>query len=361
MLRLLIAIVAAVEGMDGSAATSGAPRPGPGSVRLVIERGAGAETCPGEAELRASVVRRLGFDPFDSAAAREIRCTLRREEGASFHARIDVAAGAGTFPAGRDLVSRRNDCGELAEAIELAVSIAINPLGTARPPQLTPASAAVEPPPVAVAIVPPPIPAGPPPGPPPFAVPAGARPPAAPALSTPPSTAMRASVKPPSRAYEIGVGADVAGTIGLGPGAAPGIGIGGSLRRHALSIDVGARVVDQSSASVAGGSVTAWLWTASAGPCFHRGVLAACAVGTAGAVNAHANGFTVTREATAPYLAVGARAVVEIPVSARLRARWTGEAAVPLVAVHFTIDGSDAWTGPRLNALTSLGLVAIFH
>jgi hypothetical protein len=47
-----------------------------------LHPGPGAEECPGPVTLRASVVRRLGVDPFDPAAARRLEVTIARQEGA---------------------------------------------------------------------------------------------------------------------------------------------------------------------------------------------------------------------------------------------------------------------------------------
>jgi hypothetical protein len=163
------------------------------------------------------------------------------------------------------------------------------------------------------------------------------------------------------RVYEFGAGADVAATLGLVPGGAPAVGIGAWLRRHAWSLNLGGRIIDESSAAATGGSVTAWLWYTSAGLCFHRGALAACALSNVGRRHAHGNGFAVNTATTAPYVAVGARGVLDIPIGDHLRLRSTAELAAPLIAVRFTTEGRDVWTAARLNALVSLGLVAIFH
>jgi hypothetical protein len=178
---------------------------------------------------------------------------------------------------------------------------------------------------------------------------------------TPPASGLTQTSVPRSAAA-LGIGADagVGAAVGLGPGVAPTVAIGASLRRRDLSLDVGARIVGQSSADVATGSVTAWMWSASVGPCVHRGVLAACAVASGGALRARGDGFVVNVASAAPYLAVGPRAVADLPIGRRLRVRWTGEMAVPLMRIRLTVDGRDAWTSPRVNALSSLGLAVNF-
>jgi hypothetical protein len=46
------------------------------SSRLVYARSAGAESCPDEEQLRAAVIRRLGYDPFFVSATKTIVATI---------------------------------------------------------------------------------------------------------------------------------------------------------------------------------------------------------------------------------------------------------------------------------------------
>jgi len=347
MTAMALVMLAAAAG----ATAGGPPAPAPsGRVRLTVERQAGAEGCPDARALRGALVERLGFDPFDDGATREIRCSVRRDDGA-FHARIQVLAGAVSASGGRELISRRDDCAELAEAVELAVGVAINPLVAAPAASTAPAKAEPEPPPENH---------GPP------AVARAPAPPASPASIAPPAPAVAQASAPapmPARAarrYQIGVRADGAAALGFGPGAAAAIGLGASLRRRALSLDVETRFVAPSSAVLAGGSVSAWSWNTSLGPCLHQGPAAACAVASAGLLRASTTGLAMPGEATAPHLAVGARGVLEVPIGPRLRLRWATEIAAPLVTVHLAVDGGDAWTSPRVNVLFSLGLGLVF-
>ena len=177
-----------------------APRaidPQPGAARLLVERLPGTESCPSDDELKDAVARRLGFDPFHPRATREIRCTVRRADG-SFRARIEIGGSSVAAPAtGRDLISRGDDCAELAEALELAVGIAINPLVIARstatrpPPKATlPAPPTAKGAPLAMAALPPRA------VPPPSAAPAPmATPP--PSATTPPAEIARDAARSP--------------------------------------------------------------------------------------------------------------------------------------------------------------------
>jgi hypothetical protein len=355
MIAALIAWLVTAQG-GAAGAASAAP---PAGVRLVWERRAGAESCPGGDDLRAAVVRRLGFDPFDDAAPREIRCVVRRDEG-TFRARIEVAGQPGSPAGGRELTSRRADCAELAESIELAVGIAIQPLFVPR--SVPVATAGPTEPPPSGGEAPPPLPAATSDPPPPVPAAAAARVPVAPP-PPPAASVVKQTIPAPSpvRGHEVGVHAGLVGAVGLAPGAAPGAGVGASLRRRSLSLEVEARILGGSSAVAAGGSVSASVWIGSVGPCLHRGMFAACVAGTAGALRAHGNGFATTADATAPYLAVGASGLVEVPIGDRFRLRWQAELSAPLVTVHLVVDGQDAWTSPRVGILSSIGLGMIFR
>ncbi len=62
--------------------------------RLEYARAAGTETCPDEAVVREAVKARLGFDPFQSDAARTVRADVTRQ-GAVFRVRVRVTDEAG--------------------------------------------------------------------------------------------------------------------------------------------------------------------------------------------------------------------------------------------------------------------------
>jgi|GEM_PF-1553929 len=97
---------------------------------LAYQNRATEPSCPGEREFRDRVVGRLGADPFVASAERSIAVSLR-DDGARrrVHAEI-VATGPGT--AGRrELVVERAECAELGDALAVAVSLILDPLGTA--------------------------------------------------------------------------------------------------------------------------------------------------------------------------------------------------------------------------------------
>ena len=61
-----------------------------------------------------------------------VSATVNRT-GRTLEARIQIGGAGGAVSAERKLVSRESDCIELASAMELAISIAIDPLAGSRP------------------------------------------------------------------------------------------------------------------------------------------------------------------------------------------------------------------------------------
>src|SRR4051794_6145771 len=109
------------------------------SARLTVERGQGAELCPDPHALRDAVVRRLGVDPFTDDGVTDIHVTVSGDS-TGLHARIAIAGDPNRLSAERLLSSARLDCRDLADSIELALSIAINPriaLALSAPPPVS--------------------------------------------------------------------------------------------------------------------------------------------------------------------------------------------------------------------------------
>lgn len=125
------------------------------SAKLVYVRGAGAETCPAEAELRKAVAVRIGYDPFFPVAQKTVVAQLARAPG-GYRARVQIVGDDGTLRGERELATKGDDCGELTAAIALAVSVALDDLDEP-PPAAAPApppAAAPAPPPPEVTVAP---------------------------------------------------------------------------------------------------------------------------------------------------------------------------------------------------------------
>ncbi len=93
--------------------------------------GAGAEGCPDAQAVQDAVAARLGYRPFVPHAKRRVVATVNKHEQGLLGA---VRLFDGTKLVGeREVVSETSDCFELSKALELAISIAIDPMSVTRP------------------------------------------------------------------------------------------------------------------------------------------------------------------------------------------------------------------------------------
>jgi len=100
---------------------------------FLYERQPGAEQCPAEPAIREQVALRLGYYPFRDGAARRVTVSLQPgAHGLSAHITTENAR-AGELAASRDIDSEGTGCDELAQAVVLAVSLAIDPMSMTRP------------------------------------------------------------------------------------------------------------------------------------------------------------------------------------------------------------------------------------
>src|SRR5262249_10897903 len=108
--------------VTGSATAVASP-----SSQLTYVRGAGAESCPDEAELRKAVAARLGYDPFFPSAGRTIAAQIERTRG-GFAGELKMLDASGVSRGERKLPTTSHDCAEVVKSLALAISIAIDDL-----------------------------------------------------------------------------------------------------------------------------------------------------------------------------------------------------------------------------------------
>jgi hypothetical protein len=337
-LRTALAAVGVVALAAGVASTARAET---ARVRLEYARGEGATSCPDARAFAAAVAGRLGYEPFDPAAARRVNVTIgRRERG--FDARIQMLDAGGAPTAERQFSSRAGDCAELAATTELALAIAIDPFRAAAPaPPIPPAAPAAD-------VAPPP-----------------ARPPtAAPAESPPPSLVVVAAARPeetpPPRPTVVEVAAAVVGGVGAAPVAALGFEVRVGARRGDLSLAIEGRADLPASTPLQTGDVSAWLLAGSLVPCVHWRAVAACALASAGVLRAAGDRLVDARQVTDPWLALGARVATEVPLRARVAFDAHLDAVAPLVETELKVGGAAVWTTPAIALAAALGLAVAF-
>jgi hypothetical protein len=115
------------------------------SFRFSWVRGDGAGSCPDGRTLASRVEARLGRNPFSDSAEQTIEGSVVRQEN-RYRAELRVRDAAGVARGTRELSSDGADCGELAEAVVLAVVLTIDPNaalgGSPAPPAVAPPLAA---------------------------------------------------------------------------------------------------------------------------------------------------------------------------------------------------------------------------
>jgi hypothetical protein len=315
---------------------SAAEAPGPTFVRFAYERGEAVGACPDQAAIQLGVAARLGYDPFRPDATFRLRASIERGAGA-LEARIEMIDGQGRLTAERRLQSRQRDCAELASSVELAISIAIDPLGQGRArgvaamaPARSPESSVAP----AESQAPPPVES------------AHAASPAQDAATAPPLV---------SRFVLAAVGA-----LRVAPSPNLGVVAGASVGRRWWSLALEARADWPASTSLRAGEVSSAIYVGTLVPCVHHGVVAVCALASAGAQRVAGNGLVQARSAIDAYAAVGGRLGADLPLSGHFALTLHGDVSAPLTPMHLQVDGGTVWTSPALAVALGLGLAAIF-
>jgi hypothetical protein len=320
----------------------------PPTVRFIYERAASAGDCPDADVILDAVRARLGADPFHEPAEITIRASVARQRD---ELRAVLLLSDGSARGGeRRLVSRQADCSELASAMELALSIAIDPLSVMR-----------EAPPVSPTA----LPAAGPPGPiaprAPAAASDSARPPPAPLAPPPPSVSVLAPPPRPSPPRSLQVNLGAAGNWGASVAATAGFLAGVGLRSEGWSISVEGRADLPRSRPVDGGSISAATLAGTLAPCLHRGVFGGCLLATVAALRGSGQGLQNSQEATTTLYAVGARALVELPSGSAVALRLHLDLQSPLVRTTLRVGGEPVWTAPPLSIALGLGAVVRFR
>ena len=96
-------------------------------------------------------------------------------------------------------------------------------------------------------------------------------------------------------------------------------------------------------------------------PCLRLDAASLCALGSLGTVVAWSSGITSPRSDSALFATAGARAGFDWPLSAMLALRAHVDLATDLRRPHLQVDGTDAWTAPRIAAAVGAGFAAHFE
>jgi hypothetical protein len=146
------------------------------------------------------------------------------------------------------------------------------------------------------------------------------------------------------------------GGVGSVPVRSLGITGGGRARRGDMSLGIEGRADLRSQVPLRIGSVSTSLVVASLVPCLHLGVLAGCGLITGGALRAAGHQLEDARRVIVPYLALGARIQLAVPVAARLFLAAHADLTAPLTQTELTVDVAELWTMPPVSFVMGLGL-----
>jgi hypothetical protein len=178
----------------------------------------------------------------------------------------------------------------------------------------------------------------------------------------PPPVAAPPSPKVPI-VFEVRLGG--LGTVGSAPAAAVGGTVQASARRGSFSIGLEGRgdvatatTVDFNRMQV--GEVDTSLLMGALVPCALRGVFEGCALLAAGALRASARGLAMPQQVTAPFLALGARVGVEIPLGSILSAGAHADILAPVTETVLRVSGQPIWTSPAISGALGVTMGARF-
>lgn len=251
-------------------------------------------------------------------------------------ARIELTDAAGEPSGSRELTSRQADCLELAWAVELAISLAIDPLHFADAPPPTVAPSSTAPPATATSTI------------------------AAPPLAAPPVAApavVRAAE--PKRRYRVGAGAFA--VLGSSPTVAFGFRATGGVRARLWSMNLEARADIPAAAPAAGGTVATGVYAGALVPCFHQLMFAGCGLVVLGAHHAIGTGYPNANDPWAFYAALGVRAAIEIKLRDRLELQVAADLLAPLTRIKLQLDGIDTvFETPAVSGAFHLALAGYF-
>ena len=330
--RCAVALAVVVPALLGTLPAHATP-----TSRLVYSRSSDADSCPDEQALRRAVAARVGYDPFFAWATRTIVASVVRRNQA-FVATVDLVDEKGVSHGARELRGE-GECGELLDAVALAIAIAIDPQSLSRPnppPSPPPSEPAVAPPAEVIA------------------------PAAAPSDTAPagPPLASASDLHADSIAFEASAGA-VAST-GVAPGPAVGFALGAALRLHAFSFGLEGRIDTPASATApGGGDVSSWVVLGAVVPCLHLGPVFGCAIMQVGSAQTSGSGVSNTHSESLPWWATGGRLGVLFHMSEDTLLRVRTDVVANLDRQTLQLNGGDAWPAPPVAA--SLGIDLVLH
>jgi hypothetical protein len=297
-------------------------------VQLHWQRGASAASCPEQPELEQLVRLRLGRDPFGANAPRTIEASIDFAGGA-WHVELHVRDATGPAQGQRVFDVRVQDCAQVADAVGLAVALAIDPNASiaSLPAATAPSDAPREQSPYGSTN--------------PVANPA-----APPQYIYPPLPQPLPPLPEPFSAQLTLRGMLAAGLL---PGAAPGLGVAGAVGKRAMHVTLGLSYFPEETARDARFSFG--MTVLDAGMCgdmvrTRQLVVGLCGEAHAGAVHSVVTQLRAVHPGDSPYVALSAGPKVGLPMWAPFYLDFGAAAWAALKRPTFMLTGGDASNQP---------------
>jgi hypothetical protein len=254
----------------------------------------------------------MGRDPFREDAERTVTVSLQRN-GAELVGRIELTDRGGRALGVEEIQSRATNCAELAEALEITLSMLLE-----------------------------------------------ARVPAARMASPPPNLSAEAPAPPAPADRRVKVGVSLGALVAFA--AAPSTVAGASLdveaRWPSYALGLEGRVDAPARLSQGAGYLQTSLWMITIVPCLRYGWLGVCGLLAAGEQQATAVGIPGGQADSTPYLAPGARLALRVPLGSVFALQVRTDVLVPVVKTNIDVGPAQAWVMPPASFVAGLALEA---
>jgi hypothetical protein len=308
------------------------------SLRLEYARGLGGEACPAEGALHDEVARRMGYDPFDPAAAERLTIVVGRQ-GRGFAALLNRYAANGAQTWAETFPVRGDDCGVLIAGLASEIRALLAPVGGPPAPTRT---------------------GGPLFGGEPFGI------------APPPASAPRdAGQAPPvpTRALRFELAVDAHMTISGAPAVTGGATVRAAARWPWFGIgaegrfDAAAVTSAEGIKGAPGAQVSAQTFAGAVVPCaYYPNPYVqpfGCGVVAAGVISVQGAGVNMPARDAHSLFETGPRVGLDIPLHSRVALRASFEALFFVGVPQIHLAGSVVWRSPPVTGLGGLGL-AVF-
>lgn len=292
-------------------------------VGLDYRAAAAPPDCPGETEVRAAVMRHLGYDPFVNAGETrdfELKIAIA-QRGGTTDARLAWLGSDGTSEGERVLSSENPRCSELADALVFAIAVQLQLRANAQPPPAPPA------------------------------------PPAPRVLTEKRAPPPRPR---PERAVLLGLG--LFGRWGVQPGVAKGMRSFGLLRAQSWSVGLDVHATLPTTEPVWGNtSFSARELGLNVTPCWRRSVVDACALGFLGLLSVRGEGVDQVRTPSTALLGAGLRLQLVWPELERFATLAHLDVTALLTPRDVMLNYETAWSTAPISVALGFDLGAIFR